>query len=78
MQNKLADLNNYLFQALEEVQTAETKDELDVAIKKGKTVANISKGITEIASLQLQAAIQLRKSEGLVQIPEVIGIGHRE
>ncbi len=55
MKNKLADLNNYLFEALEEIMDAETTEEKNNAIQKGRAVALVGTAIVKNANIQLQA-----------------------
>lgn len=55
MRNSLQDLNNYLFQALEEIQTAESDDELDGAIKRAKAVRDIGTVIVNNANIMVKA-----------------------
>lgn len=56
MKNTLADLNNYLFEALERVNDDSLSDEeLDREIKKSETVQRIANTVIDNASLSLKA-----------------------
>lgn len=56
MQNKLTDLNNYLFEELENLMNSElTQEELDKEIKVSKQVVSVSQTIINNANLLLQA-----------------------
>ncbi|QUX96577.1 hypothetical protein C0J08_14735 [Marinomonas sp. CT5] len=60
MSNNLQDLNSYLFSQLERLNNPELKgDELKDEIERSKAVTNVSKGVVENATLQLEA-VKLR------------------
>lgn len=57
MQNKLSDLNNYLFEQIEILNDKDlTEKELELAIVKANKIADISKVIIQNQALQLNAA----------------------
>jgi hypothetical protein len=49
------DLNDLLFEQLESLVTAETNEEIDVALKKSKAVSSIASNIIATAHLTLEA-----------------------
>lgn len=54
--NKLADLNNHLFAALERLNDEDlTEEQLKIEIEKAKAVKDISKVIIDSGKLQLDA-----------------------
>ena len=56
MKNTLADLNNYLFEAIERINDDSLTDEqLEKELKKGKAIQNIAQTIIENAQVTLQA-----------------------
>ena len=56
MRNKLSDLNNYLFEALERINDDElTEDDLTALISRTKTQVDVAEQIITIANLQLNA-----------------------
>ncbi len=56
MRNKLTDLNDYLFEELENLMDKDlTQDELDREIKTAKQVVSVSQTIINNANLLLQA-----------------------
>lgn len=56
MNNKLTDLNNHLFMALERLNDEEISGEkLDSEIKRSKAVTAVAKSITENAAIMLEA-----------------------
>lgn len=56
MKNTLADLNNYLFEAIERINDDSLDDEqLDREIKRGEAVQKIAKTVIENGNLALQA-----------------------
>ncbi|MBQ6453708.1 MAG: hypothetical protein IJJ14_05065 [Coriobacteriales bacterium] len=55
MNNTLVDLNNYLFEALEGIQMAETGGELDLAIKRAKAVRDVGTVIVNNANVMVKA-----------------------
>lgn len=62
MQNKLTDLNNYLFEELENLMNSElTQEELDREIRVSKQVVNVAQTIINNANLLLQAKNILTK-----------------
>lgn len=62
--NKLMDLNNILFEQLENLVTAETDEEIRLQISKSKAVSSIASNIINTASISLEATkIQLEYGE---------------
>ena len=56
MKNTLADLNNYLFEAIERINDDSLSDEqLEKELKKGKTIQSIAQTIIENAQVTLAA-----------------------
>jgi hypothetical protein len=56
MKNKLIDLNNHLFAALERLSDEDlTSDELKQEIDRSKSITNVSKQIVDIAKVSLEA-----------------------
>ena len=56
MKNTLADLNNYLFEAIERINDDSLDEEqLDREIKRGEAVQKIAKTVIENGNLALQA-----------------------
>lgn len=56
MNNKLTDLNNHLFMALERLNDEDINGEkLDSEIKRSKAVTAVAKSITDNAALMLEA-----------------------
>ena len=56
MKNTLADLNNYLFEAIERINDDSLDEEqLDREIKRGEAVQKIAKTLIENGNLALQA-----------------------
>lgn len=53
--NKLEDLTNLLFEAIECIADAESKEEIDFTVKKGKTISSLASNVIDIANLSLQA-----------------------
>lgn len=53
--NKLMDLNDILFEQLENLVTAEDEDEIKMEINRAKAVSGIATNIIETANLSLQA-----------------------
>jgi hypothetical protein len=76
MKNTLADLNNYLFEAIERINDDSLDDEqLDREIKRGEAVQKIAKTVIENGNLALQAKKHLDeygKGDG-VELP-MLGI----
>lgn len=62
--NKLMDLNNILFEQLENLITAESDEEIRLQISKSKAVSSIASNIINTASISLEATkIQLEYGE---------------
>lgn len=56
MQNKLSDLNNYLFECMERLMDDELSDEqFEKELKRSETVQKVAKTIIDNGSLALQA-----------------------
>lgn len=53
--NKLADLNNLLFEQLENLVTAETEDDVKREVNKSKAVSSLASNIINCAELSLNA-----------------------
>lgn len=77
MKNTLDDLANYLFASIEEIMDAETTEEIEVAIKKGKAISNISAPIINVAGTKLKAA-QMLAEYGKSALPDIELIGSHE
>ena len=76
MKNTLADLNNYLFEAIERVNDDSLDNEqLDREIKRSETVQKIAKTIIDNGNLALQAKKHLDEygQGGNIEIP-MLGI----
>lgn len=57
MKNKLSDLNNYLFEQIENLSAEDqTDEELEKNIKKSEAISEVAKVIITNQSLQLNAA----------------------
>jgi hypothetical protein len=57
MKNKLTDLNDHLFMALERLNEEGLSDEqVQIEVKRAKAVADVGSQISGIASIQLDAA----------------------
>lgn len=55
MKNTLEDLNNYLFEALENVMDAQDDEELKMAVRKGKVITGLAGQIVGNATIALKA-----------------------
>lgn len=76
MKNTLADLNNYLFEAIERVNDDSLDDaQLEKEIKRSETVQKIAKTIIDNGNLALQAKKHLDEygQGGNIEIP-MLGI----
>jgi hypothetical protein len=72
MKNKLSDLNNHLFAALERLNDEDVKGEaLTEEIQRSKAIAGVAKEVVANASLVLEGA-KFAKEHG--SAPEVLGI----
>jgi len=70
MKNKITDLNNHLFEALERLGDEEiTGDKLDEEINRSKAITGIAAQIIATGSLALRAASLAYETGDLVQIP---------
>lgn len=81
MNNKLTDLNNHLFMALERLNNEDINGEqLDSEIKRSKAVTTVAKSITENASLMLEAKKHFDdlgiKMADKNEVPDVLRIGN--
>lgn len=76
VKNKLIDLNNHLFDALERLMDEDnTGEKLTEEIKRAKTVASIANQIIGNAKLALDAQIAI--NDGIIKTaPEMLGIKH--
>lgn len=73
MKNNLIELNNILFEQIERVNDdGLSKEQLDVAIKKAKSINSLSQTIIQNASLQLKAYTEFGGDEKNVE--KIIGI----
>lgn len=62
MKNKLSDLNNHLFEAMERLNDEElTDEELEKEIKRSKAMEGIAKTIIDSGNLALQARKHLEQ-----------------
>lgn len=64
--NKMSDLNNLLFEQLENLITAESEEEIKREVSRAKAVSSIASNIVASADLSLQAK-QLQLEYGLEQ-----------
>lgn len=72
MKNKLSDLNNHLFEAIERLNNEDlTDEELEKEIKRSKAMEGIAKTIIESGNLALQARKHLEQygDENTVELP---------
>ena len=53
--NKISDLNNLLFEQLENLVTAETDEDVKREVNKSKAVSSLASNIVNCAQLSLQA-----------------------
>lgn len=53
--NKISDLNNLLFEQLENLVTAETDEEIKREVNKAKAVSSIASNIVSCANLSIRA-----------------------
>lgn len=71
--NTLMDLNNLLFEQLENLIEAEDSKEIDVQVKKAKAMKEVASVIVDNANTQLQAAkIQLEYGRGENVVPTAL------
>lgn len=69
MQNKLVDLNNHLFEALERLNDEElTDDKLKMEIERSKAITGIANSIISNANLALKVE-EFRENYGTVKEP---------
>lgn len=72
MKNKITDLNNILFEQLENLMGAETDEELEKEINRSKAVSTIATNIVNSADLTLQATkVQLEYGRQAPIIPQL-------
>ena len=72
MKNKLSDLNNHLFEAMERLNNEDlTDEELEKEIKRSKAMEGIAKTIIDSGNLALQARKHLAQygAEDTVELP---------
>lgn len=70
MNNKLVDLNNYLFEEMERLTDDETlKTNFDKEIERSKALTNISKEVIKNAKLLLDARKYMDKADDLTGLP---------
>lgn len=76
MKNKLTDLNDHLFMALERLNDETlTKEELEIELKRSDTISKVADVIVKNADTQLKA-YKLASENGLnanVKCPNLIG-----
>lgn len=78
MKNKLADLNNYLFEQIERLQNDELSDEeLQTEIKRSDAISKIATQIvnntkTELGAVKLQLEFGRTWSDGTPVLPETV------
>ena len=53
--NKISDLNNLLFEQLENLITAETDEEIKTQVNKSKAVSSLASNIVNCAELSIKA-----------------------
>ena len=72
MKNKLSDLNNHLFEAIERLNDESlTDEELEKEIKRSKAMEGTAKTIIDSGNLALQARKHLEQygNENVVELP---------
>ncbi|MCU0329333.1 MAG: hypothetical protein MUE53_10110 [Chitinophagales bacterium] len=67
MKNKLSDLNNALFQQLENIQNPEEGTDVAMEIEKAKAITGISTNIINIHKLAYQAAKESGREEDFLE-----------
>jgi len=76
MKNKLLDLNNHLFAALERLNDEDIQGEkLTEEIQRCKAINGIARDIVANANLVLRAKIEL--GSGTQNVPEVFAVEHK-
>jgi len=80
MKNKMTDLNNHLFEALERLNDEDLKgDALQEEIERAKSIKDISQQIIANASLGLKAEIARNEyMGGKFKMPELLGGGEEQ
>lgn len=69
MKNKLTDLNDHLFVALERLNDEDIKgEELNVEIQRSRAIAGVAKNIVQNAALVLEAEKFKRESGEVSQV----------
>lgn len=72
MKNKLTDLNDHLFMALERLNDEDTKgEELNTEIQRSRAIAGVAKNIVQNAALVLEAE-KLKRDTG--EVSQVFGL----
>tara|TARA_R110001599_G_scaffold33832_3_gene108809 strand:- start:5511 stop:5741 length:231 start_codon:yes stop_codon:yes gene_type:complete len=72
MKNKLTDLNDHLFMALERLNDEDTKGEdLNTEIQRSRAIAGVAKNIVQNAALVLEAE-KLKRDTG--EVSQVFGL----
>lgn len=75
MKNKLGDLNNHLFAALERLNDEDIKgEELNAEIQRSRAIAGLAKNVVQNAAVILEGA-KFERENG--QSPEIFGLEHK-
>lgn len=80
IKNKLTDLNNHLFSALERLNDEDLIDEekINIEVKKAKAITSVSKSIIDNAALMLDAQKYFNDMGEREKIPEMLYLSSRE
>ena len=74
MKNKLIDLNNHLFCAIERLNDDELKgDELNQEINRAHAMTNVAAQIINNANLVLKATVAADNANGKLKMPLLLG-----
>jgi hypothetical protein len=65
MKNKIEDLRNHMFEALERLKDAETPEELQKELDKSKAIAELGKVLVDTA----KAEVDFQKATGGIVMP---------
>lgn len=75
MKNKLGDLNNHLFAALERLNDEDIKgEELNAEIQRSRAIAGLAKNVVQNAAVILEGA-KFQRETG--RSPEIFGLEHK-
>ena len=79
MKNKLTDLNNHLFAQLERLSEEDISEKnLAKEIERTKLVTSVSKQIIDNGKLMLDAQRAIQNEGGLIQLPDIMQIEHKQ